>query len=432
VRRRGGFAIHSWLGVMAGLLMFVICWSGTVATVSHEIDWLLNPMLRVEPAGTSVSWGELHNAIRAEYPDAGAIELQAPLYRRFAAVAIIETPQQQNMRVYLDPYRGTVLGHTSFFNVQRFFRSLHMALFDPFGKMLGYWLVSLFGFLLLGLAITPLVFYRRWWRGLVTTPVRGQARRAWWSNFHKLSGAWSLGFALLMGVTGAWWTFEYGGVDLGYPERPEPAIATGEPVRLDLAIAAVANAWPSLDVRSLYVPPPGHAEPLLVNGQAEAWLVRDRANWLQVDPRSGAVLAQQRATSLAWPARWIDTVDPLHFGDFGGLALKLAWCVFGLLLSAMALSGAYLHYERLDPAHGGVRHRGRGFAAAAGAAAIVLVLTAVGGWTEIRSYGPVDESGLRWPQVEIPVVAFLAAWILVTLGTLIAWSSKLYRRSSRL
>ncbi|MNJ80661.1 hypothetical protein D3C77_791260 [compost metagenome] len=37
---------------------------------------------------------------------------------------------------------------------------------------------------------------------------------------------------------------------------------------------------------------------------------------------------------------------PLHFGDFGGLWLKLVWFLFGLLLTFMVLSGLLIWSKR--------------------------------------------------------------------------------------
>lgn len=44
--------------------------------------------------------------------------------------------------------------------------------------------------------------------------------------------------------------------------------------------------------------------------------------------------------------RIVHTVDPLHFGTFGGIATRLIWALFGLLLTGLAASGAFIYASR--------------------------------------------------------------------------------------
>jgi uncharacterized iron-regulated membrane protein len=44
--RKALFHLHGWFGVNLGLLLFIVCFSGTVATLSDEIDWFFNPAVR--------------------------------------------------------------------------------------------------------------------------------------------------------------------------------------------------------------------------------------------------------------------------------------------------------------------------------------------------------------------------------------------------
>ena len=90
------------------------------------------------------------------------------------------------LRVYANPYTATVTGVTSYFNAQRFFRSLHMNLFFNAGTW-GYDLVCAFAVPLLASAITALLFYKRWW---VLKWDRGPT--VFWSDLHKTGGLWSL------------------------------------------------------------------------------------------------------------------------------------------------------------------------------------------------------------------------------------------------
>lgn len=50
------FRLHGWLGLNIGLLLFVVCFSGSFATLSHEMDWLLNPAVRAETRDAPYDW----------------------------------------------------------------------------------------------------------------------------------------------------------------------------------------------------------------------------------------------------------------------------------------------------------------------------------------------------------------------------------------
>lgn len=423
MKRRRWFEIHSWLGVMTGLMLFVICWSGTIAVLSHEIDWLLDARLRVEPRSQVVSWGTLETEVSRAFPDAERMSLQAPLYPGFAAVAIVDTPTQSMQRVYLDPGTGKILGATSYFNVQRFFRSFHMSLFDfGSGKLWGYWFVGSFGLLLLASAIAPLIFYRRWWRGFFTLKTQ-RGPRVFWSDLHKLIGVWSLLFAFLMAFTGIWYLIEFFDVDLGYPEPPAIKATPNAERPLDDAVDKVKQDWPKLEITAVTPAKGSYWGPVVhVQGEGEPWLVRERANYLLLDQATGDVVFRQSASGVGWPARWVDTADPLHFGDFAGLWSKAIWFVAGLLLSALCLSGAYLHVQRLR-AHsdsGSCAWRGTRWALA-GSAAVLLIAT-WGGGKEILSYGPVLDGVRHWPDVTGGVVLFIAGWVVLTILILISWT----------
>jgi uncharacterized iron-regulated membrane protein len=86
---------------------------------------------------------------------------------------------------------------------------------------------------------------------------------------------------------------------------------------------------------------------VIVQGQWQAWLVRERTNAAFIAPETGALLGTRVAHEMSAGERWAHTADPLHFGDFAGLASKLVWLVFGLGLVGLCLTGAVIHGRRL-------------------------------------------------------------------------------------
>ncbi|WP_299399703.1 PepSY domain-containing protein [Pelagibius sp.] len=420
---RGWFRVHSFTGVITGLLLFFVCWTGTVATVSHEIDWLVTPEARVQPDGEALGWEALVGAVKAAYPVEEIHFLTAPLYERSAAEIVVDLPEQRFVRVYVDPYTGKLQGARSAVNLQRIFRDLHRRLFIPGSA--GILLVSAFGLTLLVSFITPLIFYKRWWRRFFS--FRAGSPRALWSELHKLSGLWGLWFVAVIAITGVWYGIEALKVVPGV-QGPGAAAEAEAPLPLDRLLASVRAARPDLRIETI-VPPGGRfGGALYAEGQTGSILVRDRANHVMVGARDGSVLTNYKAGDGGLYVRWTNTADPLHFGDFGGLVSKAIWFVFGVALSGLCLTGAYLHVLRLSRAAGRpTANRWSGMRTVLAGSLMVVLASLPLGYLRYRAAGPVIDGTRHLPELAPGVTAFLALWVLLTLAVLLAWIVMLWR-----
>jgi uncharacterized iron-regulated membrane protein len=434
---RSWFRVHSFTGVITGMMLFVICFSGSWAVVSQELDWLVNPALRVTPGETRASWGELAAVVEKAYPGAELLWLEAPRHAAATATALIDAAEAGLTQVHLNPYTAEVTGQSSFVDFQRFLRNFHMSLFQLGG--VGLYLVCAFSITLWLSLISALSFYRRWWtRGF---RFRGGGR-ALLSETHKLVGLWSLWFLALMALTGTWYLIEAARLDLGdgkfshagiggsavhrVPEPQTPAI--GPPLPMDRLIALIRAARPELDIR-LVGPGLSHAGALYVEGDAGHLLVRNRANFVHIDTASGEILYRQDATALPAYWRWSETADPLHFGDFGGLWSKLIWFVFGLLLSGLVFSGTWLHARRLAASRGGqARHRWPGTWAAITVTVLVLGASVDAGLGQAReAYGTTVDGLRQLPTLTPGVRGLILAWTGITIALIGLWIGLLWR-----
>lgn len=115
-------------------------------------------------------------------------------------------------------------------------------------------------------------------------------------------------------------------------------------VALDRLVAIARRADPALDIREIRFTPDNG---VIFLGQSSAWLVRDRANAVVVDPATSQVVARLDGRTLNIHQRISEMADPLHFGTFGGLWTKIIWFLFGTLLTAMAITGTMIYAMRL-------------------------------------------------------------------------------------
>jgi uncharacterized iron-regulated membrane protein len=421
--RRTYFAWHSWIGLTFGLMLFVVCWSGTIAVFSHEIDWLLNPDLRANVAAGPVDWQAAYEAVRTARPDWTINEIYSPRYSGFAIEVLAQPEPDKNFRVYVDPVTYQVLGDTSYFNVQRFFRSFHMALFDAgeikvAGAPLGYIAVGILGIPLLLSITLPLIFYKRWWRGFFKLE-RHKGAKIFWSDLHKLTGLWSIPVGLIIALTGIWYLSEWWVPEPPYFEAETPIAA---PYRTVSDLAGIARqADPDLDIRSISLPQANDGL-FIAYGQDGTLLIRDAVS-VTLNARTGAVLDRSSPADATLYARWFDTVDMLHFGHFGGLWTQALYFIVGLGLSGLALTGAYLQAKRQQrrmAGHAG-HHIRRPIVISYSVTVLLLIFAISGGFLEIKNYGPGDD----WPHVAAPITLFIAAWCTSTLTALTIWMRKL-------
>ncbi|WP_343222465.1 PepSY-associated TM helix domain-containing protein [Lysobacter sp. ISL-50] len=345
IARRLWFDLHSWVGLKLSVFMSFVLLTGTLAVLAHEIDWLLNPEIRVQPGAQRANWGAMVDAVRRDYPAWTFESIERPEAARFAAQASMRTPQGRLRFVWVDPYRGVTTGDTGWFNAHRLLRNTHRHLMMP--TRIGVPIVAALSIPLLISLLSSLYIYRHWWRGFFSLP-RPERPRRFWGDLHRLLGVWSLAFIALIGLTGLWYLIESLGGAAPVVKAPTAAHArniAADGAAVDRAIAQARDRWPGFVVEG--VVPGGKDGTLLLTGQADAAMVRPRANAIAFDAVSGRWLGARDARALSVHQRISEMADPLHFGDFAGFWLKLAWFVFGAMLTALSLSGVYLYGLRI-------------------------------------------------------------------------------------
>ncbi|MEM9183560.1 MAG: PepSY-associated TM helix domain-containing protein, partial [Pseudomonadota bacterium] len=351
--RRLMFKLHSWLGLKLCVLMAFVSLTGALATLAQEIDWLLNPEMRVTAPDSveRLSWGEQLDAALT----AGVAGEVATVIQRhdpwFATEIQVITPWAERVRLWVDPYTGNYIGATSWFNVQRFLRQTHRHLMMP--VQIGVPIVSSLGVVLLLAIATGLVVYKKFWRGWGKLPRWNLSSRVWLGDLHRLLGLWTLWFILIIALTSVWYLVESLGARA--PALPRPTIpSTAELGRasgaqLDQAIAAARAARPSLNPRVVRFPTERFPA-FVIQGQDQTLLVRDRANAVWTD-LGGKQLGSYEGESLGLHQRIGEAADPLHFGTWGGegwmgLIVRIAWFVLGMILFGMSLTGVVIYGAR--------------------------------------------------------------------------------------
>ena len=347
--------LHRWVGLKLFILLSFVLITGALATVSHEIDWLIDPARRVAPSAApdAQNWDGLVAAVRDARPDWSIQWIAAPLDPWHAAEAVGVTSEGEFRRLLIHPGTLEIQGERGWFNAQRLFRDAHrrLMIFNVWGVVL----VSSLSILLVLSLISGLFVYKKFWKGFFRKP-RTRDARTFWGDMHRLGGVWSLWFVAVIALTSLWYLVEALGsaagqrvagfapldppIDHVSPTLDRDAISYSE--LAERARAAMEN----YRITALH-PPKFAGDPIRFHGHSVAILVRERANQVIFDPVTGDMTGLVKGETLSPMQRISEMADPLHFGTFGGFWTKMLYFFFGVVLSGMSLSGVYIFSKRI-------------------------------------------------------------------------------------
>lgn len=348
------FVLHSWAGIVTGLLMFIVCFSGAVVVFKNEIDLWANPSLAQLPrSATPASLDAVLTQLHTRYPGA-TVETIAlpdavnPSY--FAFVRERGAPASTRTKVALRSDTGTVVGPVDS-QLGQYLRMLHVFLF--FGPR---WIVGFLGAAMLVLIVTGIVIHRKILAELFTQRW-GRSFRVVMSDLHKSAGIWGLGFHILIATTGAWMglapLFEQGykyvttsSTEAAATAKPARKAAgdAAEPVRmqsLDALYATAQQAVPGLEARYVSMRRWG-------TDTAEASFTGNLGGHLASTARvdiHAATGVPRKVHDPRTAGFWSlvnGLMEPLHFGDFGGLALKWLYFFLGMTPAFLSISGTLI------------------------------------------------------------------------------------------
>lgn len=352
---RQWFTLHSWAGFAFAGLLFLVCFTGALATLSYEIQYLADDKYRaLETREGHVAWAPLEENLIERYPSSHILGALVHEQSYLAGEIRLMTPEGFKF-VFFDPASGKILGDGGWGQLSRYLRNIHMYL--SMGGV-GKYIVTLTSFLLIVSLVSSFFVYRKWWRGFLANPDKlTWQKRIEWSSWHKWLGLWSWWFVAIIAITGLWYFVESVMFDLHVDHYPlTPKITHNEVQQQQRAlsvtelVASAQEARPDMDIVGFFYPHRHHQVMSFV-GQNGSVLVRNRANRVYIDPITAQVVSTQYASDLKLVGRISDTANPLHFGNFAsgnvaGLSVKLIYAIFGLVLTFLVVGGMRMHYLR--------------------------------------------------------------------------------------
>jgi uncharacterized iron-regulated membrane protein len=202
--------------------------------------------------------------------------------------------------------------------------------------------------------VSGCVLYAPFMRRLAFGTVRMHRPRVAGLDLHNLLGIATVVWAAVVGVTGVMNTLEeplfaawQADVMARLPAAPEggsPAVRRGS---LAAAVEAARRVLPQAKITSIGYPGSRFGLPrhYLVWTKGGTPLTSRLFTPLLIDAETGQVA---QMTGLPWYLRVLEVSRPLHFGDYGGMPLKIIWALLDLITVVVLATGVYLWVDRSD------------------------------------------------------------------------------------
>ncbi|HWB50397.1 MAG TPA: PepSY domain-containing protein [Stellaceae bacterium] len=353
---RRWYAVHKWTSLVCTAVLLLLCLTGLPLVFKDEIGrWsgtTIDPP--VMPADTPrVSVDRFVADARARRPDDAVRYVSqsddAPAWfvsmgktpDAAEASAVFKYDARTGAMIHDVPQRRGVI---------YVIETLHETLF---AGLWGTLFLGAMGLLFMVALASGLVVYARFMRRLPFGTVRRhRTKRILWADLHNLLGIGMTAWMLVVGLTGVvntlaqplllyWRMTELAEMTTPWRGRPPPA----ELGSLQGAIDAAREASPGMDVAFVGFPGSRFSTPhhYMVFLRGDTPLTARLLRPVMIDAETDAVTASR---SLPWYLRLLLLSQPLHFGDYGGLPLKVIWALLDLAAIVILVSGLYLWLSR--------------------------------------------------------------------------------------
>jgi uncharacterized iron-regulated membrane protein len=346
------FKIHSYLGLIFGVLYLFFGISGALLVFQKEIEYFNNPPMHYCAKGSnSISLNEMYHKVSERYPEARQIMLHTfPRNTCDTYEFMIYNYQDNVTHNYLyccmvDPYTGEIIKEGSFSSFQSpFFRWLYLAHYSLLIDKPGRLITAIAAIALLINLITGVIIYRK---KIFTTLIfkeklNRKSARTFNSSLHRTIGVWTLMLNFILFFTGFWmnkslflpveWEI--------IPKKEEhykvkanidQVIKNAKEIRNFHPIAVkIAN-----DKKTEIVVSGEFSDtknPLYFGKGSDVYYDRDSGNWLKTI----------RIEEKPFSDRFYWMMKQLHRGDYDNIFIKILYVFAGFSPAILSITGFFL------------------------------------------------------------------------------------------
>ncbi len=343
--------VHKWTSLICTLFLLMLCVTGLPLIFEHEINDLTghDRWRPANPGGPLMTYDQVLETALARQPGHAPIFMSFDTDRPVVNVTSGPTADAVEAKMHFAPIdrtSGEGVPPTPAGGVMDFILQLHT---DMFLGLAGMLFLGAMGLLFTASIISGVVVYAPFMRRLPFGAVRAsRSPKIKWLDYHNVLSVVTFAWVLVVGVTGVINTLAVPITDswkaTALKELAAPyqgKAMTTRRASVDGAVRTAQAAMPGMKVQFVAFPGSGystdHHYAVFLHGTTP--LTQHLARPALIDAETGVLTAVQDMPLLS---KTLSLSQPLHFGDYGGLPLKILWAIFDLITIVVLGSGVYL------------------------------------------------------------------------------------------
>jgi uncharacterized iron-regulated membrane protein len=357
---RTWFNIHKWTSLICTIFLLMLCLTGLPLIFTDEIHDFLDEDPDAPALVEGASRASIDEAIRNAMNHVPGKQMKyiysdqtkEPGKMFFTLADSAGSPEDQNTYLTMDSRTAEVLAApVAEMDFMTIMYRLHVDLLSGLPGML---FLGFMGLLFLFSIVSGVMLYgpimKRYDFGMIRTEKSSRLR---WLDLHNMIGIVSLAWASVVCLTGIINTLADPALDLwragqltemvaAYKDKPKPVGKLGA---LEPAIKRAKIAAPGMEVSFIAFPgtlySSSHHYAVYVTGNSP--LTSRIIKPALIDAQTNELTDIR---DLPWYLKAVYISQPFHFGDYGGIPMKIIWVIFDLATIIVLISGLYLWFAR--------------------------------------------------------------------------------------
>ena len=355
--------IHHWAGLYTGIIIGILCFTGALAVFIPEIDLIIQKQYySVSSTFSSSATPKIDRAfaqVKREHPKMSGLLIDLPDKNGQVATFTFQVKgknkaSNKTYSLFVDPVQDKILGSRDRQNsLVNYLRQMHVRLYEGFW---GRQLVGLAGLAFVVVTITGFLIYGNFMKKQPYPKIRKKNMRMLMADWHKVLGISALAFNFIIACSGAWlglqpkimqWFAIKAPNDFEAKEVMDKKEDAKITVHWHEVFKSVKQEFPDLKPGYMRASEDGTAT-IAVHGSIDGQIYERNINALILSKTSYKPLFKFDIRQSTFTDKFYSVQEALHFGDFGGLGLKILYAVLGLASAFLSISGFVVYLYRTN------------------------------------------------------------------------------------